>query len=512
MKHRKEMRHREVRPFGFRDKIGYMFGDFGNDFTFVLSSTFFLKFYTDVMGVSSAIVGILMMVAQLLDAFTDIGMGQLVDRSPRQKDGKFRPWIRRIMGPIALTSLLMYASWFSDMNMTFKVVWMFVTYLLYGSIFYTAIVIPYGSMVSAITDDPVGRTQLSTYRHVGGTLAMTFCSVALPMIVYYTDAEGHSIMSGSRMSVAALICSLGALLCYILCYSLTTERVKTDKKGQKFDGKGMVKELLHNRCLFAVILLVLLREGCNQSLHGMASYIYPNYFGNGAAQSAAGVIETILALAIATFIVKLTARFGKKEVIAAATLMAAATMAVAFFVHTHSVIVWYVFFGLVALGLATFSCVGWALVSDIIDDTEVKTGRRIDGTIYGIYSFSRKAGQALSSAVTGIMLSIIGYTTATAFDPEIVDNIYNISCLVPMIGCILIVLVLVFLYPLIKARVNENAAILAKRREEEERAHREHKGRHRHGKGRHHGADGAEDESVEDDWEDSEESDEEDEE
>lgn len=171
MKHRKEMRHREVRPFGFRDKIGYMFGDFGNDFTFVLSSTFFLKFYTDVMGVSSAIVGILMMVAQLLDAFTDIGMGQLVDRSPRQKDGKFRPWIRRIMGPIALTSLLMYASWFSDMNMTFKVVWMFVTYLLYGSIFYTAIVIPYGSMVSAITDDPVGRTQLSTYRHVGGTLA-----------------------------------------------------------------------------------------------------------------------------------------------------------------------------------------------------------------------------------------------------------------------------------------------------------------------------------------------------
>ena len=64
-----------VPPFGMRDKLGYMFGDFGNDFTFILSSSFMLKFYTDVMGISAAVVGLLMMVARFIDAFTDVTMG-----------------------------------------------------------------------------------------------------------------------------------------------------------------------------------------------------------------------------------------------------------------------------------------------------------------------------------------------------------------------------------------------------------------------------------------------------
>lgn len=69
-----------LRPFGMKDKLGYMFGDFGNDFTFILSSLFLMKFYTDVMGVSAGVVGIVMMAARIVDAFTDITMGQIVDR------------------------------------------------------------------------------------------------------------------------------------------------------------------------------------------------------------------------------------------------------------------------------------------------------------------------------------------------------------------------------------------------------------------------------------------------
>ena len=82
-----------VRPFGMRDKMGYLFGDFGNDFTFILSSSFLLKFYTDVMGVSAAVVGLVMMVARFVDAFTDIAMGRICDKSKVEKNGKFRPWI-----------------------------------------------------------------------------------------------------------------------------------------------------------------------------------------------------------------------------------------------------------------------------------------------------------------------------------------------------------------------------------------------------------------------------------
>lgn len=100
-----------VRPFGWRDQLGYLSGNFAGDFTFTLCSGFMMKFYTDVMGVSAAVIGILMMVAQVADAFTDLTMGQICDRSKTTPNGKFRPWILRASGPVALTSFLLYANW-----------------------------------------------------------------------------------------------------------------------------------------------------------------------------------------------------------------------------------------------------------------------------------------------------------------------------------------------------------------------------------------------------------------
>ncbi|MGN0290899.1 MAG: MFS transporter, partial [Lachnospiraceae bacterium] len=158
------MTTKTVKPFGFKDKLGYMFGDFGNDFTFMLSSIMLMKFYSDVMGVSVGLVGTMMMLARFVDAFTDVAMGQIVDRSKPRAKGKFLPWILRMCGPVAVASFLMYASWFQDMPMGFKIFWMFFTYLLWGSVFYTSINIPYGSMASAISADPKERAQLSNWR------------------------------------------------------------------------------------------------------------------------------------------------------------------------------------------------------------------------------------------------------------------------------------------------------------------------------------------------------------
>lgn len=165
------------KPFGMADKVGYMFGDFGNDFTFILSSMFLMKFYTDVMGVSAALVGVMMMVARIVDAFTDVAMGQIVDRSKTTGKGKFLPWIRRMCGPVALASFLMYATWFKDMPMAFKIFWMFFTYLLWGSIFYTSINIPYGSMASGVSAEAKDRAELSSWRTIGATLASTVIGV-----------------------------------------------------------------------------------------------------------------------------------------------------------------------------------------------------------------------------------------------------------------------------------------------------------------------------------------------
>ena len=151
-----------VRPFGMADKVGYALGDFGNDFTFMLSSMFMMKFYTDVMGVAPAVVGSLMMAARFVDAVTDVTMGQIVDRSRPGPGGKFKPWIRRMCGPLGISAFLIFQSGLAGMPMGVKVVWMFVTYLLWGSIFYTAVNIPYGSMASAVCADPAHWAQLST--------------------------------------------------------------------------------------------------------------------------------------------------------------------------------------------------------------------------------------------------------------------------------------------------------------------------------------------------------------
>ena len=214
------------RPFGMRDKIGYAAGDFANDLTFVIAALFMMKFYTDIMGVSAALVGTLMMVAKVVDAFTDVAMGQVVDRSPYTAKGKFAPWIRRFAGPVAVASFLIFAPYFADMPMGFKVFWMFFTYILWGSVCYTGVNIPYGSMASAMSDKPEERTMLSNWRTIGATVAQIVIAVILPMVVYTTDAEGHKVLGGTQTMIASAVCSVLAVVVYMICYHLTTERVK----------------------------------------------------------------------------------------------------------------------------------------------------------------------------------------------------------------------------------------------------------------------------------------------
>lgn len=455
-----------AKRFSVSDRLGYMFGDFGNDFTFILSSMFLLKFYTDVMGVSAAIVGMMMMAARFLDAFTDVTMGQIADRSRSGKKGKFAPWILRMCGPVAVASFLMYASWFANMSMGFKIFWMFFTYLLWGSVFYTAINIPYGSMASAISAEPKDRSALSNWRTIGATLASTVIGVVLPLVVYYTDENGNSVLSGTRMAVAAFVCSVGAVICYLLCYYMTTERVKVESKNQRFSLSALLSELIHNRALIGIVVSALLLLLAQLSLSNMGAYIYPNYFGDVKGLSMATLVGTVITLVLSIFTVKLSERVGKKEMSAFGSLVGAVALLAAYFIHTKNVYVWLLLYGVSYIGLALFNLVCWAMITDVIDDTEVKTGNRSDGTIYAVYSFARKLGQAGSSGLTGILLSIVGYSTATAFDEKVVNGIYNITCLVPAIGFILLALSLWFLYPLGKKQVQENAEILKAKREE----------------------------------------------
>ena len=246
-----------VPAFGIKDKLGYMFGDFGNDFTFILSSSFMLKFYTDVMGVNAAVVGMLMMAARFVDAVTDVTMGQIVDRSKPTKDGKFKPWIKRMCGPVAIASFLIYQSGFADMSMGFKVFWMVVTYILWGSIFYTSINIPYGSMASAVTADPKERADLSTWRTIGATLAGLAIGVGTPLVAYEV-VDGNTVLSGTRMTIIAGVFSVCAIICYLLCFNLVRERIPVEANNQKLEVGKLIKSLVTNRTLLGIIAAAIL--------------------------------------------------------------------------------------------------------------------------------------------------------------------------------------------------------------------------------------------------------------
>ncbi|MDO4741376.1 MAG: MFS transporter, partial [Eubacteriales bacterium] len=173
-----------VRPFGIRDKLGYLFGDFGNDFTFILAATILMKFYTDVIGISAGVVGAVIMTARFTDAFTDVTMGRICDRSRAGSEGRFRPWIRRMSVPVAVSSFLLYQPAAARLAYPLRVAYLAVVYILWSSVFYTAVNIPYGSMASAVSAEPDERQSLSTYRSMGATLAGAVIGVLLPLIAY----------------------------------------------------------------------------------------------------------------------------------------------------------------------------------------------------------------------------------------------------------------------------------------------------------------------------------------
>ena len=455
------MKAMQLRPFGARDKFGYLLGDFGNDFTFILSTSILMKFYTDVVGVSAAAVGAIMMIARFVDAFTDVGMGRICDRSRVTPAGKFRPWILRMCVPVAVASFLMYPSWLSGTSQSFKVGYLLVTYILWGSVFYTAVNIPYGSMASAISARPEDRQSLSTYRTMGGMLAGAVIGVVLPLLAY-VKVDGKETLVGSRVTVIAGVFSLLAIGCYLLCYVLTAERVRQSPAAQsvKTSTTRMLRNALKNRALISIIAASVVMLLAQLTMQGMAGYIYPEYYNSAAAQSVSTLVM-LGAMSLAAAISKpLAVRFGKAEISVAANLAAAAICVATFVIRPGNVWVFVALQGLCWFALGIFSMVSWALIADVIDDAQVRNGVREDGSVYALYSFARKMGQAAAAGLSGVLLGLIGYGEQTKGDPAVLEGVFDIATLVPAVGFAALGLILWLWYPLHKKQVQANVKAL----------------------------------------------------
>ena len=453
-----------MKKFGLSDKLGYMFGDLGNDFFFILASSFLMVFYTKVLGIPGSVVGTLFLVARLLDAVTDVTMGRIVDTAKISKNGRFRPWIRRMAIPVVLSGILMFIPAAKNFSYGAKLIYIYVTYLLWGSVCYTAINIPYGSMASALTEDPIERTSLSTFRSIGAAIAGVIVGAGVPMVIYTYDSAGNQLIIGERFLPIVIFFGILALICYFLCYTLTQERVKILPTTQKREGfLATLSSLTKNRALWAIIAAAIVLLLSSLLSATMNLYLFMDYFKSKEAMSVAGILQTACTLILAPFATTIAKKFGKKEASGVAVLFASVIFFLLFVLRLKNPWLFCLFLVFGNLGAGLFNLMIWAFITDVIDAQEAATGRRDDGTIYAVYSFARKIGQALAGGLGGYALSFIGYVTSTenVVQPAYVtERIYSFSTLVPAICYFIVAAILIFWYPLSKHRIEANRKLI----------------------------------------------------
>ena len=448
-----------MRPFGLRDKIGYLMGDFGNDFFFFLVSSYLMVFYTDVFHINAATVGILFTVARLWDAFADVTWGRYIDTRPASKNGKFRPWILRMSFPLVISGILMFVT-IPGRSDGFYLAWAFVTYIVWGTL-YSTVNIPYGSMASVITDKPQERTSLSTWRTAGSMLGSLIINAGAPLIVLVDNK-----LDANRMFMAAVIFGILSICCYITCYKLSTERITISEQAhENMNLKATLGGLLKNKPLLWILVASLLLMTNSMFIGTVNVYLFKDYFASTAALSTYGVVQSAASFAVMPLIAPLVSRFGKKEISSFGLTLAAVAYYALFFMKDLSGIGFVAVAAIGLFGTAFFNTVVWAFVTDVIDYHELITGLREDGTVYSIYSFSRKVGQAVAGGLGGFAISAVGYNAAKAVQTSgTLNGIHTLGTLIPAIVYTLILLVMLFLYPLNKKRTAEMSAELAAKR------------------------------------------------
>lgn len=453
------------RPFGLRDKIGYMFGDLGNCFILGLLNAFLMIYYTNVLGISAGIIGLLFLSARFIDAFADVAVGRMADVTKLTPEGRFRPWIKKMKYPFCLIAIIIFLPFVSSFPMSARIVYIFVTYLLYG-VFLSCFNIPYGSLASAISGDSEERASLSIYRSVGSAVGAGGTGFVLPLIVYSTSSTGQQILSGTRLFYCAIGCAIISFIAYNFLYKMTTERVKAEKQ-EKVPLSTLLKGLAKDRALMSLALIDLVVVISSSLLGVTTTYLFNDYFQNKQALSIALLFTYGTTILLAPFAKWLNTKFGKKEASSVALLFAAACYLVMFFAHIQSPWVYLCLLLFATFGTAMFNLMIWAFITDVIAYHQYSTGMREDGTVYGVNSFARKVAQAIAGGVGGLLLQIIGYQSSTSGGAEqtqaVLNNIYTVANLVPFTLLLIAALILIFFYPLSKNKIKEVESALKER-------------------------------------------------
>ncbi|MBU0926200.1 MAG: glycoside-pentoside-hexuronide (GPH):cation symporter [Spirochaetes bacterium] len=442
-----------ARPFGFRDKIGYFFGDFGNNMSFSLITGYMMLYYINVVGVSPVHFGIIILLAKVWDGINDPIVGAIVDSARAGKRGKFHSWIFWGAFPLSVAgSLLFMAS--PDLPYWVKIAWCAVAYFIWDSA-YTVVNVPYGSLASVITADPVERSELSKYRTLGAIVAAVPLSILMPLIIF--DRSRRPV--GGRFAPIALGLGAVALISFMLCHGLTVERIRRSRDAAKGEGFSFFRTFgafLRNRPMMALTLMAFAQIAFQMSTMQTNTYLFKEYFNNTRLLSIAGVASFLPMLLAVPALKPLVRRFGKKELALGGMVGSLVVSFFMFVLPIRNPLAWIGLSALSGFFASALSLLSWAMVSDAIDWQELQTGRREEGTVYAIYSLGRKIAQGIGGFVVASGLGLIGYEASLPVQPESVSRgIKLMASGFPLLGCVIIVIALGFVYTLDKGRIDD---------------------------------------------------------
>ena len=453
---------------GLKDSLGYAFGDAANLFVLTYVSSYLKVFYTDVLKVAESKITTLLLIARLWDAVNDPLWGNIVAKKRPNKDGKFRPYIKWFAIPLGIMAMLCFVNFRNfTTSETVVLALMYCTYIGFGMM-YTTINIPYGSLASVITDDPEGRTLLSTFRSIGAGLGGAIPLLIGPMIIYSVsgvNSQGVEVKAADAGGMLKFGTIMGVLsiIFFFLCFKTTKERVASEEEP-KVDFKKTYIGMLKSRPFVVAAISGILISGQLQ-FGSLNQYLYKNYFEN-TDLSIIGTIANYLPMAVMIFFMpKLVKRFGKQELCSIGTFFSAIAAVLMFFVVPHcdrlssAPVVFMIFTFIIGFGYSFVSITNWAIITDVIDYQEYKTGIRSESAVYAVYTFCRNLGQTIAD-VGGMKLlaGVAGYDGAVhgsaGYVEGVGEGILFVCTIIPAIVYTLVFILFKFGYPLNKSRLD----------------------------------------------------------
>ena len=401
------------RKFGMRDCLAYAAGDLGCNMSFALKGTMSI-FWTQFMGMDLWY-ALLLIVVQVWDAINDPLIGSIVDADRHTyKRNKFLAYIWAGSIGLIVGGACCFLP-FPTAPVWAKFIIFIAGYVVWDA-FYTVANVPYGSLLSLISDDVKDRASLSAWRSIGSIFGNMLPMVILPFIIY--DKDNNLI--GERVFIAALIMGALGFLCFQFMIKNTEVRVDTNvvcnEEQPKFNVFKAFGNFMKNRPAVGATLAAMGMFIGMQGSTTAVTVIFQSYFKN---VQISGVVQLFAMIPIVCFTPlarKMVAKYGKKELATFGSICSIVAAAGLFIItpdNTGLDLIIYIICQLIySLGLGIYSTVSWAMMGDAIDYNEWKFGTREEGTVYSLHSFFRKLAQGIGPSLVLVIMVALGYVGA----------------------------------------------------------------------------------------------------